>query len=373
MEIIQDVPGYIRDLVPYPPGKPIEELERQYGVKDPIKLASNENALGPSPVAVERCRQSLSRLHRYPDGSGYYLKEALARRFNVSQENIVLGNGSNELIDFLCRVFIRKGRNAISSRPSFLVYNKMVQITGGENLIVPLKDSTHDLDAISRSVTPETRLIFLDNPNNPMGTVIAKKAFDSFLTNLPQHLLVVLDEAYGEFVRPGTETPRGVDYLGKDPRVVTLRTFSKSYGLAGLRVGYGIMDTRVSQLLERVRQPFNVNLPAQEAALGALEDQAHLDQTLANNWEEMERLASELYRLGCRPFQSHTNFMLVDTGRDAREIYESMLGKGVIIRAMAAYGFPTYIRITIGTPEENQRFLSAFSQVLESIPVKGGR
>ncbi len=372
MEILSDVPGYIKDLVPYPPGKPIEELERQYGVSNPIKLASNENSLGPSPDAVERCKKSLSRLNRYPDGSGYYLKEGLCRRYGVEQENIVLGNGSNELIDFLCRVFIRSGRNAISSRPSFLVYNKMVQITGGENVIVPLKDSTHDLDAISRAVTPETRLVFLDNPNNPMGTVISRESFDSFLADLPAHLLVVLDEAYGEFVRPETDTPRGADYLGKDPRVVTLRTFSKSYGLAGLRVGYGIMDKRISQLLERVRQPFNVNLPAQEAALGALNDGSHLEKTLENNRKEMERLSSDLSAMGCHPFESHTNFMLVDTFRDAGQVYEAMLRKGVIIRAMGAYGFPSYIRITIGTPEENQRFISAFSQVLEEIPVKGG-
>lgn len=372
MEILNDVPDYIRDLVPYPPGKPMEELERQYGVKNPIKLASNENSLGPSPEAVERCRKSLDRLNRYPDGSGYYLKESISRRFGAAQENIVLGNGSNELIDFLCRVFVRRGRNAVSSRPSFLVYNKMVQITGGENIIVPLRDSTHDLEAISRAVNPETRLIFLDNPNNPMGTVINRSEFDSFLNDLPGHLLVVLDEAYGEFVRPGTETPKGAEYLEKDPRVVTLRTFSKSYGLAGLRVGYGIMDSRIAQLLERVRQPFNVNLPAQEAGRGALKDEAHLEKTLENNRREMKRLALELKAMGCRPFESHTNFMLVDTFRDAGEVYEAMLRKGVIIRAMAAYGFPSYIRITIGTPEENQRFLSAFSQVLEKIPVKGG-
>jgi len=371
MEILNDVPEYIRGLVPYPPGKPIEELERQYGVKNPIKLASNENSLGPSPLAVERCRESLSRLHRYPDGSGFYLKEGLCGKYGVTQENIVLGNGSNELIDFLCRVFIRSGRNAISSRPSFLVYNKMVQVTGGENIIIPLKNSTHDLDAISAAVTPETRLIFLDNPNNPLGTVINKRDFDRFLSDLPGHLLVVLDEAYGEFVQPGTDTPQGFRYLETDPRVVMLRTFSKAYGLAGLRIGYGVMDSRISHLLERVRQPFNVNLPAQEAALGALGDARHLENTLNNNWSEMERLTDKLKGLGCHPFESHTNFMLVDTFRDAGLIYESMLRKGVIIRAMAAYGFPSYVRITIGTSEENQRFLSAFSQVLEKIPEKG--
>ncbi len=369
-ELLDDVPAYIRDLVPYPPGKPIEELERQYGVKNPIKLASNENSMGPSPAAVEHCKDSLAKLFRYPDGSGFYLKEALAGKFGIKQENICLGNGSNELIDFLCRVFIRPGRDAVSSRPSFLVYNKMVQVTGGTNRIVPLKNSRHDLHAISSAVTSSTRLIFLDNPNNPMGTVIARGDFDRFLDDLPGHLLVVLDEAYGEFVRPGTDTPRGVDYIHTDPRVVTLRTFSKAYGLAGLRVGYGIMDSRICQLIERVRQPFNVNLLAQEAARAALEDTDHLEKTLANNHVEMERLSEELKAMGCRPLESQTNFMLVDTFRDAAQVYEAMLYKGVIIRAMGAYGFPTFIRITVGLPQENQRFLQAFSQVLDQISVK---
>ncbi len=368
--LINDVPTYIRELVPYPPGKPKDELEREYGIKDAIKLASNENDLGPSPEAEKRIKEVLDELHRYPDGSCYYLKQALSQKFGVSPSNLVLGNGSNELIDFLCRVFIRKGRNAISSKPSFLVYSKMVQITGGENRVVPLRDGTHDLDAILVGIDENTRLIFLDNPNNPMGTVIPKKAMEEFLSGLPQHLLVILDEAYGEFVRPGTDWAEGIEFFKQDQRVVVLRTFSKAYGLAGLRVGYGIMHEEIAALLDRVRQPFNVNLPAQEGALAALLDKSHLESTLENTWHEMLKLFKEIQELGCTPYESNTNFMLVDTKRNARDFFEAMLRKGVIIRSMESYGFPTFIRVTIGTPEENQRFLNAFAEVLQQIPIK---
>jgi len=364
MKIFQDVPDYIKELIPYPPGKPIEELKREYGVEDVIKLASNENDYGPSAEAVNAFESCAARLFRYPDGSGYYLKQALAERFGVSRDNIVLGNGSNEIIDFLCRVFVRPGRSVISSFPSFLVYQKMVQIMGGENIVVPLKGRRHDLDAMAERIGPETRIVFLDNPNNPMGTVLQEDEFAAFLERIPDTVLVVLDEAYGEFVKEDVDSARGADFIKRDRRVVFMRTFSKAYGLAGLRVGYGIMDVELARLLERVRQPFNVNLPAQEAALAALEDQAHLEMTLVNTWKEMERLSSELSRLGCRVFESHTNFMLVDVGRPARQVYEAMLRKGVIIRAMDAYDLPECIRITIGTRQENDRFLEALQEVL---------
>ena len=372
-ELINDVPSYIKELVPYPPGKPKDELEREYGVTDAIKLASNENDLGPSPKAVARIGHILNELHRYPDGSCYYLKQKLSEIYGVHPENLVIGNGSNELIDFLCRVFIRKGRNAISSRPSFLVYHKMVQIAGGENRVVPLKNAVHDLDAIASMVDENTRLIFLDNPNNPMGTVIREKDMERFLHKLPPNLLVVMDEAYGEFVRPGTDWAQGRNFIEQDERIVVLRTFSKAFGLAGLRVGYGIMHKEVAKLCDRVRQPFNVNLPAQEGALAALSDQKHLEATLENTWQEMIRLYKEVEGLGCTPFESNTNFMLIDTKRNAGQVFEAMLRKGVIIRSMESYGFPTFVRLTVGTKEENERFVKAFAQVLKEIPkVQGG-
>ncbi len=363
MEIEKYVPDYIANLVPYPPGKPIEELERQYGVKNPIKLASNENPLGPSPKAVEAIRKATTNLHRYPDGSAFYLKKALAEKFQISSEEVVIGNGSDELIDLLIRVFIQPGDQCVTSHPSFLVYKKRVQSVGGQNIIIPLKDFHHDLTNISRNITDSTRLIFLDNPNNPTGTVISKDDFDKFLRDLPNHILVVLDEAYMEFCK-NTNTPQGIEYLNKDPRVVTLRTFSKAYGLAGLRLGYGIMDKRVTAYIERVRQPFNVNNLAQQGAIAAIQDTQHLRKTIENTDTGMLTLTNGLTSIGCKVYPSNTNFLLVDTHLDAKAIYEKMLRKGVIIRSMDAYGFQSFIRITIGLPEENELCLKALREVI---------
>ena len=359
-----EVPEYLASLVPYPPGKPLEELKREYGIEDPVKLASNENSLGPSPKALDTMRSAMSSLHRYPDGSGYYLKEKLARLLGVSSGEIVLGNGSNELIDFLTRVFIRPGYEAISSDPSFLVYCKMVQAVGGNNVVIPLSGYCHNLEGMSRAVTPKTRLIFLDNPNNPMGTVIHREDFDAFLEDLPDHVLVVLDEAYKEFVKTG-HTPDAIEYMKQDRRIIVLRTFSKAYGLAGLRVGYGVMDREVAEYLERVRQPFNVNTMAQVGALAALDDQEYLKKTVDTVWQGMDFLTERIEELGCRVMPSETNFILVDVDRDAKSVYEKMLREGVIVRAMTAYGLPNHIRITVGLPEENLRCVEALQRVLK--------
>lgn len=357
------VPEYIKDLVPYPPGKPLEELEREYGIKDAIKLASNENPLGPSPRACRAIEEALGKLNRYPDGSAYYLKNRLAERFGVSSQQIVLGNGSNELIEFLVRVLVRPGCEVISSTPSFLVYAKAVQAAGGENVVVPLRDSHHDLDAIRKAVTSGTRIIFLDNPNNPTGSVIGRRELDAFFPALPDDIVVVMDEAYMEFVQGGA-TPSGLEYLKNDGRVVTLRTFSKAYGLAGLRVGYGIMDAALAGYLERVRQPFNINSLAQAGALAALDDEEHLNKTLKTIWDGLSFLTDGLTGLGCHVFSSHANFLFVNVHRDAKMVYEGMLRQGVIIRAMTAYGFPDHIRITAGLPHENERCISALKRVL---------
>ncbi len=361
---VPPVPKYIKSLVPYPPGKPLEELEREYGITGSIKLASNENPLGPSPKALRAMEKAVRGLHRYPDGSSYYLKNRLAEIYKVGQDQIVLGNGSNEVIDFLIRVFVDQESEVISSDPSFLVYRKMVQATGGNNVLVPLKDDRHDLDAILRAVTPRTRIIFLDNPNNPMGTVIRKKDFDRLLNALPENVLVVLDEAYMEFVTD-TDTPKGHEYLDSDRRVVFLRTFSKAYGLAGLRIGYGVMDPEVATNLEKVRQPFNINTMAQVAALAALDDREHLEASCKVTWEGIDQLTKGLTKLGCRPLPTQTNYVMVDVGKDAKKVYEAMLRKGVIVRSMASYGFTTFIRITAGTQQENKRCLNALEQVLD--------
>lgn len=356
----------IEQITPYPPGKPLDELEREYGIRDSIKLASNENPWGPSPAAVKAITDSLAGLHRYPDGSSYYLSRALAHWVGADPEEIVLGNGSNEMIEFLVKAFVSTGDEVITSHPSFLMYQKFVQVRGGENLIIELKDLQHDLVAIRAAVTDKTRLIFLDNPNNPTGTFIGQQAFSAFLQSLPETVIVVLDEAYIDFVDPGDriDVKGYIDKPEDRPTVVSLRTFSKAFGLAGIRLGFGLMHRDIATLLHRVRQPFNINLPAQVGALAALEDTSHYDFTLRSTREEMDWLFKEVKKLGCMPFSSHTNFFLIDVGGDATTLYDAMLYKGVIVRSMKAYGFFDYIRITIGTHAENQRFIGALGQCL---------
>lgn len=359
----------INEIVPYPPGKPLEELERELGITGSIKLASNENAWGPSPRAVEAVRASLNNLHRYPDGSSHYLTGAVARWAGVEPEELVFGNGSNEVIEFLVKAFVRTGDQVISSHPSFLMYQKFVQIRGGDNIIVPLADMTHDLDAILAKVTDKTKLIFLDNPNNPCGTFIPEARFLEFLRKLPEHVVVALDEAYVDFVEP----EQRIDILSlirnpeNIPPVVALRTFSKAFGLAGLRVGFGIMHRDVAEVLQKVRQPFNINLLGQIGALAALDDLEHYQKTLTGTKSGREWLSARVEELGCVAYPSHTNFFLIDVRGDAARLYDAMLHKGVIVRGMKAYGYPTFIRITVGTEAENERFVKALSACLREL------
>lgn len=353
----------IESLVPYPPGKPLKELEREYGISDCLKMASNENSLGPSPLAVEAIGNSLGSLHRYPDGGCYYLSKALAGHLNLSPEELVLGNGSNEIIDLLVSCFVAPEDEVVSSFPSFLVYQNAVQIRDGVNRVIPLKEMRHDLDGIVSAITPRTRLIFLDNPNNPTGTLIEKEEFDRFLEQVPDTVIVVVDEAYVDFTSP--EMRLNIhDYLYGDKPVVFLRTFSKAYGLAGLRIGYGIMRRDISTYLHRVRQPFNVNELAQVGALACLQDKEHYDKTMAMTRDGIPSLRAEIEKLGCTTFPSHANFFLVDVKTDCRKIYESLLHKGVIVRPMHSYDYPEYIRITVGTAKENQRLLTALAETL---------
>ncbi len=356
----------IKTLVPYPPGKPLKELEREYGISNSIKMASNENSLGPSPRAVKAIAMALANLHRYPDGSCYYLAQALAKKLEISREELVFGNGSNEIIELLAGAFVCPGDEVITSHPSFLVYQSMVQAKNGINRVVPLKNMRHDLEAIFGMVNNKTRLIFLDNPNNPTGTVLQKKEFENFLARIPESVIVVLDEAYVDFVEPA----RRLDvrkYMHAKTPVVSLRTFSKAYGIAGLRVGYGIMTAEIASYLHRVRQPFNVNELAQVGALASLEDEEHYENTLIMTREGIAWLTKEIESLGCRVFPSQTNFFLVDVGVNAKMIYEKMLLEGVIIRAMTAYGYPDYVRITVGTAEENKRLITALGKVLAEV------
>ncbi len=363
------VPQNIADIVPYPPGKPLDELEREYGVTNAVKLASNENPWGPSPKAVDAVRDQLVNLHRYPDGSNYYLAQALANWTGAEPEEIVLGNGSNEVIEFLVKALVSSGDEVITSHPSFLMYQKFVQVRGGTNLVLDLKNMQHDLDAIVKRVTGKTKLIFIDNPNNPTGTFIEQPVFDQFLRRLPETVVVVLDEAYVDFVDKEQQIELFSSIRNHEglPGLVSLRTFSKAFGLAGLRVGFGLMHRDLADMLHRVRQPFNINLLGQIGAMAALNDTDHYEHTLRETKKGRAWLSEKVAALGCSPYPSHTNFFLIDVRGDATDLYEAMLHKGVIVRSMKAYGYPQFIRITVGTDMENQRFLGAFETCLREL------
>ena len=367
MTIELRLPQHILAIDPYVPGKPIEELERELGIRDSVKLASNENPLGPSPRAAAAIRAAIDRLHRYPDGAGHEFTAALATHLNCDPSNIVMGNGSDDIIALLANALLTPGDRAVMPRPSFLMYEIAVRTVGAEPVFVPLEQLSIDLDAILRAVDERTRLVFLCNPNNPTGTVIGQQAFERFLAALPPAVVVVVDEAYIEFVRD-PQCLQSIDMAARDRPVVTLRTFSKLYGLAGLRVGYGVMPALLAQGINRIRQPFNVNLLAQIGARAALSDRAFVAATLELVHTGLDYLYAELGAMGLTCFPTQANFFLIDTGRDAQAVFEAMLRKGVIVRSMRGYGFPQYIRVNVGTPDENRRLIEA----LRAVIVEGG-
>ena len=357
------IPDNILSIKPYKPGKPLEELEREYGIDRSIKLASNENPLGPSPMAVKAIQEAIGKLNRYPDGSGHDLIQKISEHMRVSPNNIILGNGSDEIIGMLTCALLRSGDEAILPQPSFLMYEIMIRFADATPVFVPLTDLAIDLKGIIASITSKTRMVFLCNPNNPTGTVISQKDFEDFMGSIPPEMVVVVDEAYFEFVR-GQKCAGSIEYLDETRPLVTLRTFSKVYGLAGLRIGYGIMPAAVAGLLNRVRQPFNANSLAQVGARAALDDKDFLKKTLTLTHEGLDFLYAELDRLGIKYFPTQTNFFLIDVEKNADEVFESMLGYGVIIRSMASYGYPRYIRINVGLKEENARFIEVLEKVL---------
>ena len=368
MDVRLLVPEAIRTLTPYPPGMPIEELERSLGIHDSIKLASNENPLGPSPKAIEAILRALPQLHRYPDGSAYYLKRKLAERHGVSPDEIIVGNGSNELIEIVVRTFLRSRDEAVMADQAFVIYRMVTQAVAATPRIVPLRQFTHDLEAMADAVTSRTRIVFVANPNNPTGTIFRREAWETFLQALAgRQLLVIADDAYAEFVDdpeyPDTIACRGD---GSVP-VVTLRTFSKLYGLAGLRIGYAVAPAGIVEALGRVRQPFNVNALALVAAHAALDDHEHVARTLAVNREGMAFLTAAFDRLHLAWVPSGANFILVRVGHGSR-VYEALLRHGVIVRPMDGYGFPHHLRVSVGLPEENGRCVRALEAVLGSEP-----
>ena len=334
-----------------------------------IKLASNENPLGPSPMAKAALLSVLDNLHRYPDGSGYYLKHALAERLSVSSDQVVLGNGSNEIIELSVRTFLKTGGQVVTSEPTFLVYSKVIQGAGGTLTAVPLKGYRHNLSGLIKAIGPETNLLFLDNPNNPTGTLVPKLDLDNFIRDLPRHCVLVLDEAYRDFVRQGDLLEPG-EYLDEERPIIFLRTFSKAYGIAGLRIGYGLAHRELVGYLDRVRQPFNVNTLAQVGAMAALKDDGYYRDTLELVWSGLDWLTAELKAMGLQPFPTQTNFMMIELDRPATEVCRLLQKEGVIARSLASYGLERVMRINAGRPEENTRFIASLKRVLDN-PVQG--
>jgi histidinol-phosphate aminotransferase len=354
---------HILGIAPYEPGKPTEELERELGIADAIKLASNENPLGPSDRVQKALIAALPHLNRYPDGSGHYLRQALAKKHGVSIDQVVLGNGSNELIELIVRTFLRPGDEAVVPHPSFMVYPMIVQAAGGIRVMVMLKDYRLDLEAMARAITPMTKIVFLANPNNPTATIVTADEVAHFLSRVPPRTIVVFDEAYIEFAM-GPDFPDVLASVKQGRKVMVLRTFSKSASLAGLRVGYGVADADAIALMNRIRQPFNVNALAQVAALAALDDESHVMECVRMIEAGRHYLYDEFNALGIKYVPSRANFILVDVGHSASDVFQRLLKEGVIVRPLTPFGMESALRITIGTPQENRRLVKALRHVL---------
>ncbi len=359
----------ILDIRPYQPGKPVEELERELGIAHAVKLASNESPFPPSDKVLAAIRAALAGLNRYPDGSGYYLRQALAQHHKVPAESIVLGNGSNELIELLARTFVRPGEEVVIPHPSFVVYPSIVQAVGGTRVVVSLKDHRIDLPRMRRAITPLTKMVFVANPNNPTGTIVTAEEVDTFLDKVPDHVIVVFDEAYYDFAE-GPDFPDALGHLRHGKRIVVLRTFSKMAGLAGLRVGYAVADPDCAALMNRIRQPFNVNMLAQVAALAALQDEAHVRRTVGIVREGVRQLSTALARLGVASVPSRANFVMMELP-NAALVYEKLLKLGVIVRPLASFGLERALRITVGTAEENARLVESLRTVLAQEDARG--
>ncbi|MHA6493828.1 histidinol-phosphate transaminase [Pseudomonas borbori] len=357
-------PG-VQKLSPYVPGKPVDELARELDL-DPatiIKLASNENPLGPSRKALEAIQRELAELTRYPDGNGFALKDRLARRYGVTVGQVTLGNGSNDILELVARAYLAPGLNAVFSEHAFAVYPIATQAVGAQGKVVPAKNHAHDLDGMLAAIDANTRVLFIANPNNPTGTWFGPKALGDFLAKVPAHVLVVLDEAYIEYAE-GEELPDGLDYLSGHSNLLVSRTFSKAYGLAALRVGYAISSAQIADVLNRVRQPFNVNSLALAAACAAFDDAEYLAESRRLNETGMAQLEAGFRTLGLSWIPSKANFIAVDLARESMPVYQALLREGVIVRPVANYGMPTYLRISIGLLDENARFLEALTKVL---------
>jgi histidinol-phosphate aminotransferase len=363
-------PQHISDIKPYVPGKPVEELERELGIKDSVKLASNENPIGPSPMAMKTIRGNVidtsasTSFNRYPDGSGYYIKRALSERLSVHEDEIILGNGSNELIDIAVRTFLQQGDEAVMAHPSFVVFPLSVQATGGKPVQVPLKNYAHDLDAMADAITERTRILFVANPNNPTGTINKADEFDRLMKRIPEGILVVADEAYYEYVT-NHEYADSFKHFKDGKDIIILRTFSKIYGLAGLRIGYGIARRDIITEMNKLRPPFNTSSLAQNAALGALKDDNHVAYTRSINEQGKKYLYKELGSLGFTFVPTEANFIYIILERDAKGFFDDLLRQGVIVRPVG----DQEVRVTIGLPEENKKFIEALKKITNKNPL----
>ena len=362
MALRRFVKPHVAELDPYQPGKPIEELERELGIRGSVKLASNENPLGPSPKAVEAMRAAAEGVNRYPDGSSFRLREALSRRLGIEPNQLVFGTGADEVIGLIAKSFLGPGDEAVFAWPSFAMYPIAVNGMGATPVPVPLDANlVHDLPAMAAAVGEQTRVILVCNPNNPTGTSVGAEIFDRFAAALPEGVILVVDEAYFEYVRRD-DFPDSLGWVSRRPGTAVLRTFSKIYGLAGLRVGYGVMDPELAGYLERARHPFNVNLLGETAALAALDDHEHVERTLRVNREGAGILARELEALGIEVWPTDANFLLAKTGAGS---YELLLREGVIVRPLDGFGLPEHVRITIGTAKENEKLVKALQRIRE--------
>ncbi len=358
----------LQQIKPYIPGKPVEEVERELGITGAIKLASNENPLGASPLALESMQRHIHGIHYYPDGSGHYLKQALANKLGVEKEQVVLGNGSDELLSLLAQAYLNPGEEAIAVYPTFSEYEFAVRKAGGAVKHIPLEKETfeYNLETILSRLTDRTRLVFICSPNNPTGTVVGRQKMLRFVEHLPPRLLAVLDEAYIEYA-DDPDHEGSLDFIRRQLPVIVLRTFSKIYGLAGLRIGYAIAPEKIASDLNRIREPFNVNLLAQAAALAALNDKQHLQSSRSLVQAGKQQLVRGLGEMGFAPVPTQANFLFVDVKVDSRKVFEGLLRLGVIIRSGDIFGFPTFIRVTVGTEEQNRRFLEALAKVLKGL------
>ncbi len=365
MSLCDLAPEYIRAIAPYQGGKPISELAREMGLNeaDIVKLASNENPLGMSPKAMMAVEGAIEDIARYPDGNAFALREAVSRQYGVAASQIVFGNGSNDILELAARAFLQPGDEAIYSQHAFAVYPLVTQAVGAKGVVVPAKEYAHDLDGFLKAITPKAKLVFIANPNNPTGTLIKKDALKAFLDAAPEHMLVLLDEAYDEYLNE-TDKSEAISWLAQYPNLIISRTFSKAYGLAGLRVGFGLMQAEIADIMNRVRQPFNVNSIAQAAAVASLADDDFVARSYAANQAGMAQLTQGLRKLGLEYIPSYGNFVSFKV-KNAAQVNHELLKNGVIVRPVANYEMPDYLRVSVGLFSENAKFLQALEKILE--------